>query len=379
MAIWFNCVFGFLFLLSGNFFIYDFDADFLKKFVQLISSLYVCFFILFNRRIVVIKSSVLFYIFLGLIVLLICTFNSHNFFYAFKKIDSIIVCSSLSCLFFSILLTKYTAISIVNAIKNIALFVLAVTVVYKIKFGFFERDVKFFLNGPNVFGWLYGFYFLLTLYFSKVQHKYKNTLVLIIFLLSVFWSESKGALISLSVSVLFLFFLLYFKDRVRLYISLRQVLSILFFLFIVVFFMSLFYSLEESRLYAITRIFSQEMQESDYGSVGIRVGMYIVSFELFVQNYILGVGLGNFPLYSGYPDIDYPHNIPLELLAETGLFGFSLFFIYFLLILFKKDKYVIFLIFFFYFFVACLFSGDLGYYRYAMLFLLLGLNLSKSF
>ena len=82
-------------------------------------------------------------------------------------------------------------------------------------------------------------------------------------------------------------------------------------------------------------------------SVGQRLRYYTQAFETFTENPVLGVGIGNWEIYSiekdaeniiGYTVPYHAHNDFLEILAETGLPGFILYFSVLLLPLFYVAK-----------------------------------------
>lgn len=59
---------------------------------------------------------------------------------------------------------------------------------------------------------------------------------------------------------------------------------------------------------------------------GTRSDLLFRAQQQWHENLLFGVGWGGFPSAAGLPDIGgfYPHNIVMELLAETGLVGFAL-------------------------------------------------------
>lgn len=87
--------------------------------------------------------------------------------------------------------------------------------------------------------------------------------------------------------------------------------------------------------YAANRIL-----QMDYSS---RIPLYLEGFKVFSEN-PLGVGVGNFGLYSIYSQGVNPHNIFIEAFVELGIFGcgFFLFIIFnsfYLIVRFiKKSK-----------------------------------------
>lgn len=58
-----------------------------------------------------------------------------------------------------------------------------------------------------------------------------------------------------------------------------------------------------------------------------RNNLWLAAIEIWQENPLLGVGLAGFPIHAGFGDSlgVYPHNIVLELAAETGLLGLALF------------------------------------------------------
>lgn len=61
-------------------------------------------------------------------------------------------------------------------------------------------------------------------------------------------------------------------------------------------------------------------------SAGQRLIRYQAALPMWEQHLFVGNGIGSFPiLFRGLEGRDYPHNIVLELLAETGLIGAALF------------------------------------------------------
>jgi O-antigen ligase len=86
------------------------------------------------------------------------------------------------------------------------------------------------------------------------------------------------------------------------------------------------------------KIFFQE--EGGGSSVLVRRALYFDAVKAFLENPIVGVGLGGFSVFSsGIDSRLYPHNIFLELAAETGVIGLILF----LVLLFFCFKHLIFL------------------------------------
>lgn len=70
----------------------------------------------------------------------------------------------------------------------------------------------------------------------------------------------------------------------------------------------------------ITRL-SQPRTEDD--SISVRMGHYKLAIEMFKQKPIIGFGTGTFKLFDS--NETHTHNIYLQLLAENGMLGFTLF------------------------------------------------------
>lgn len=63
--------------------------------------------------------------------------------------------------------------------------------------------------------------------------------------------------------------------------------------------------------------------ETGYSTL-TRVGFWKLAWSLFMRNPLLGVGLGGFSYWAtGYDTREYPHNMVLEVLSETGLVGLT--------------------------------------------------------
>lgn len=361
-----HCLVGVVFLISGNLFIYE--ADMYKSAIQIFTSIYILIFLLKESNIINLTMYHLVYFALGSVVFLFCMMNSEIIDYALMKFDAVIFNALISAIYFNILINKITFNDFLKNIIFVGLFLLVPTLVYKYIFGFFQRDIRFLLNGANVFGWLSGFYALLCLIFLRNKVYF---LFFLVFLFCVFWSQSKGALISLFISSLLL---VLYRNKFSLK-AIGKVIMMIPIFFAFKFIASNYFS--DSRINAIFRIIEGNTGDSDYGSVGIRFEMYNSALELFYSNMLTGIGLGDFSIYTNY-DIMYPHNVPLELLAEMGFIGIS-FFIIFYLLFYTINKNLYLTIFVIYFFIVCLFSGDISYLRYSMVFVLLGLFIQPKY
>jgi O-antigen ligase len=69
-----------------------------------------------------------------------------------------------------------------------------------------------------------------------------------------------------------------------------------------------------------------------------RSNLWRLAIALWNENPVFGVGLAGYPVSAGIGDIEgvYPHNIILELAAETGLFGLTLFLGFVAIVMFAR-------------------------------------------
>ncbi len=102
------------------------------------------------------------------------------------------------------------------------------------------------------------------------------------------------------------------------------------------------------------------------GNVSSRIGLYQAAWSDFLESPILGKGMGSY-FHHGH---SYPHNIILELLAETGLIGFVLF----IIALRPKNMFNsknVFSVYMLFALITSLFSGDLEKNSFLMIFSIL--------
>jgi len=247
--------------------------------------------------------------------------------------------------------------------------ILIATVLFKISFGFWERDIRFLFNGSIIFGWLMALSAISSLFlYSRTPNRlsFKWLFFFIAFCLAVVWTESKGALLSLAAGIA-----VYSLSTNSKLIKSVAVLSFVLVLSIFVipqFYLSLF---DDTRYAAIFRFMLDQSVESDWGSIGVRQEMFEYSIDLIEKHPLIGIGLGNF----NYLNFFYPHNQHLEIFVEVGLFLFishCLFILYGFYL--SSGLYRALIIAFA---VGASFSGDIAYLRFVYLFVFLAL-LSSS-
>lgn len=300
------------------------------------------------------------------IPLFISSFRAHDFEYAIYKIDAAVFGSILAFLLAGTAVERYGFLSFCRAFVYVAALILVLTLVYKIAFGFSDRNVRFFLNGPIVFGWLMGLACVFAVCLWSIERSVSYLLFSLVFALAVLWTQSKGPLLALLVSYVFVF-LIHLRPVQRL-----KILGLVAPLGLALFSFDLSNYVDTARFVAIERVLSNSLADSDYGSIGARAEMYGAALALSKDNPMTGIGLGNWQWVTGSA-FKYPHNQHLEALAENGLFFFLIYFI-FILIGFLVSNFVVrsALIFFF---IAASFSGDFSYMRYLLSFCLLAYHL----
>ena len=96
---------------------------------------------------------------------------------------------------------------------------------------------------------------------------------------------------------------------------------------------------QDTKLISLQR-FLELQGDNDSSSRGFLFSKAFELFSLNLKNILFGAGMNYFPVFTGWWGTgSYPHNIILELLAEYGLLGFSLFsfpIIYLFYIRYKK-------------------------------------------
>lgn len=234
-----------------------------------------------------------------------------------------------------------------------------IALVYKIKSGFFNRAVNFGVLGPITFGWLCGMAYLLCL--LKEKRNLINSLMIFYFFFLVLWTGSKGPLFGVLIISAF-----YYKKILGKKIITKVIVT---FIILVGIFALIRFKDDVRALSAIVALLEDPEGYSTglgSGSFGARIEYAKKSFDMIAQYPITGVGFGAWGIHSDGLH-EYPHNIILELISETGVLVFLLFL---LLVLSFKTKGV-FRILGVYGMITLLFSGDFSYFRYTFFPLLL--------
>jgi O-antigen ligase len=145
------------------------------------------------------------------------------------------------------------------------------------------------------------------------------------------FTSARGPLVTLAAALALLLMLRSFKSLPRMLVYLIGVTLVVaaFDAFIVerlpTFGLMRFQGLSES----IVHILAGDRSDIDDASVGVRLDLYDVALDMFSRSPIVGGGTGSFPFETstipGLSELDYPHNIVLQFVAEYGLLGLAIF------------------------------------------------------
>lgn len=296
-----------------------------------------------------------------LVVLAVSAFFTEDWAYAQKKLDSAFLVTPLISVAAAELVARNGIARALKLFLLVALAFLAMTILYKLQSGLFDRQSRFFLNGPIVFGWLMGLNCLLSLHLYLSERRAAHWLAAAAaFALAVLWTASKGPLLALGLALVFL---LASRMSRRSVMALTVLPAAAYFLA-----PRLLPETALERLAALDRLFSGQTTGADAGSIGARTDAFGDAIATFVERPLFGVGLGNFQFSSG-TGLLYPHSIVPESLAEMGLAGaVALIFTGTRILISTSALGRLVLV---YFAVALSFSGDLSYIH-----LLLGLPIA---
>lgn len=304
-----------------------------------------------------ILSKSFFYIGIAFVLYLLMCVNAHDPELVKRRVEGGFS-GTLICVIFFTFSIRYCGVK--DTFQNfviIAFAMLLLTIAYKINFGFSDRNVRFLFNGPIVFGWLMGSAAVVCFAFIFFGEKSKiYYLLFAAFVVAILWSASKGPLIATVATTIYIF------------ISVGKVTQKIKYLILVCICMlgAVFFLPDEilTRFEAIERVLFSKTSSVDTGSIGVRLDLWREAYELWLENPIFGVGPTNFSQLTYYTHIAYPHNLILELLAETGI-TYSLFFLFIMSVIFHKTS-KLGKIWMSYFIVTSCFSGDISYMRFML-------------
>ncbi len=298
-----------------------------------------------------------FYPFIIFVITILPSLSNPHFYSEFyEKVDSVKIFLNyifLQIICFTLALSLNTKLKLINALKmTFTSFLLVLT------FGFFQQIFYYLgLYDPNLY---VGFHSLIVDYYGPFlrfspgtfSNEFGEIIQTVLIFLSIFiynfkdkistlnkiyiyniWLISVIALIlnftRISWIVYFLFILSFFgfskgriKEKLFLVLSIITIASITYFLY------------TETNIAVIVSIFDRfiELSELSSSSAGTRLEAWEISYNLFLESPIIGHGLGT---------ASETHNVPLQLLAETGiqgLIGFYFLIFYLLNKFFKMIK-----------------------------------------
>jgi hypothetical protein len=304
---------------------------------------------------------------LALLLLLIGALRSEHPGFIVDKVQGGVLCTVILTLAFANCFRRYGIDQTNIAMINVATFILAATLAYKVHAGFFDRSVRFFINGPIVYGWICGFFCLSCVQLAKNRGSELYSFLGVFFLFATLWTQSKGPLLALFMAMIYLN-MNYIWRRKLLFLT---AIFLLVFIFL--------YNIERvselldgSRFSVILRLLESQTSESDAGSNGSRGDLIHHAISNIENNPIIGIGFGQFE-YAGFI---YPHNQHLEIATELGVPVFLLHLGFLLYAFLKSNRDFRSLMIFFS--AAGLFSGDFSYLRFLYTFSLLGLILGEQ-
>ena len=284
------------------------------------------------------------------------------------KFTTLVVSGNLAFVLLNTVIERHGTSELVRILLVFLGVLLACALAYKAAFGFFERYVRFFLNGPIVFARFMTIAVILSLFHFQGK---KRVVIVTLFSLAVLWTESKGPILAVMVS-LFAAIMYSASVKQRIY----TLLGIAGFIGALILFLRSIglENLDIGRLAILLSLIT-----GDYGTVanslsadgssGARTQMWTMTWEL-MKEYPLGVGLAGWSIYTDtMQDAPYPHNLFLELWSESGIVIGTIAAIPFVFFLFVRKG--IFWFIAFGLFLAQMVSGDIADIRLMFTFSLL--------
>ena len=201
------------------------------------------------------------------------------------------------------------------------------------------------IGNPLVFGAYMVIFLPLTLWFLENTKKFFRVIPFFLTFFSVIFSFSRIAWISMF-CMLFIYFFrkAYFEKIKKRWFVVAVVLAVI---------MMPFFARPSFRAIFGHRFNISELKSMSYLE---RVSAYKITWNIFKDHPIMGVGFGNYPnVYGRYkiettwPDLITPDNMYLRFLCDTGIVGTSVFFIFIIFWLHKlwrgRDNTVVWAIF----------------------------------
>ena len=232
--------------------------------------------------------------------------------YGLSKIGNLLISSSIAALGLVGGIRAFGVHATLRVLLLCLAVLLAAALIYKLRFGFFDRGVPFLLNGPIIFARLMGIGVLLSLFVCTGATRLAATSS---FGLATIWTFSKGPLLAL-VIVVCLYVLAKMPRHYR-------VASLAIFGLIVWSGLPLLATVDPAiagRFSVFVELLTSGGSVLNAGgSLGNRVSIYADTMKVIVEN-PLGVGLGGWKhAVLDNQALSYPHNFFLEVFSEAGI------------------------------------------------------------
>ncbi|MGJ8530448.1 O-antigen ligase family protein, partial [Maritalea sp.] len=296
--------------------------------------------------------------FLFLLVYLALSMGTSEPEYLIEKLEGGFGATTVGALLLIGISTRYGTDEFLDQFLKFGLLILVLTIGYKSVFGLMARDVRFFINGPIVFGWLMGqFAIIATFRALNGRNPTQNFILATLFASATVWTFSKGPILALLVVFLLLFLRKAHRARTQFLLA-ALLLTVVAGVNLV--------GLENfGRLYAFANAIFESGEIGEFGTASVRLALWVEALDMWETSPMFGIGPGNFKHFTIFGGFRYPHNLMIELLAETGLVGLFLFLL-FLLMIFLMTNALGRLIMVFSL-IGSSFSGDLAYLRVMVL------------
>jgi len=285
-------------------------------------------------------------------------FYSANIDYGIAKILNLIVTYFIAGAILSNVLLDIGPYRLGRILLGIFIFLLVMAVAWKMAFGFFNRQVLFFMNGPIVFARNMGIGAVLAYFCVSGPKKYVLTAV---FLAAMFWTESKGPLFA-AVITYFIYLSIPLNPK-RLAIIIMAGLSLVVMVAVIIAFEDVLSEVQVFDRYFQTLDFSGSSASSESRLYFLRGSMVLIA-----KNMLFGVGLGGWGVAMYYPPDSYPHNLLIEVFSEMGILIGTVFLIPYVAFLRTRNRVSPYYFVAIFFWLASMVSGDILDSRYILIF-----------
>lgn len=320
-----------------------------------------------------VDQSDLRFLYLGLLptlALLVSVFWSNDIGYGLFKFTNLWFSTAISFLLFVSIIRDVGVNQCLRLVCVFMLVLFVLAVIFKLKNGFFDRDVPFFMNGPIIFARLMSLGGISALFVYRGAYK---VLIFTLFFAATLWTESKGPLIGLL--GVFIVYVCLRSPKAWRPVIVATLLSII---------VAGFWFLTENRallgagrLLALVDVLTgSEPIASGSGSFGSRFVIFAESIGL-IADHPLGAGLGGWEsTILNNMGLKYPHNLILEVVSEAGIVLGSIALLPFIaFVAYPRSAFSVLAL---YFFVVQQVSGDLQDARFLLLFSLLAVWVGRQ-